>query len=68
MLNQNQRSGKIDHAKGKAKQAAGKFLGDEDLVAEGQADETVGSIETAVGNATHKAGDLLVKAGKAVKR
>lgn len=67
MWNANERKGKIDQAKGKVKQAVGTLTGDDKLKAEGKADELVGKVEIAVGHISHKAGDALTKAGKAVK-
>jgi len=68
MWNKNERKGKVDQAKGKAKQVVGTLTGDDDLKAEGQVDETVGKVEAAVGRIGHKAGDAITRAGKAVKR
>ena len=73
MWNKNERDGKFDQAKGKVKQALGDLTHDRDLKAKGQADESVGRVEAAVGRARRKAGeaiDGLVKAAKqqAVKR
>lgn len=67
MWNKNERKGKVDKAKGKVKQAVGTLTGDDDLKAEGRADETAGKVETAVGRLSHKAGDAITRAGKAVK-
>lgn len=68
MLNKNERSGKLDQVKGKAKQVVGTLTGNDRLKAEGQADETVGKIEVAVGRASRKAGDAIKRVGNAVKR
>ena len=54
-------------AKGKVKQAVGKLTRSDDLKAEGQADETVGKVEAAVGRTSRKAGDAITRVGKAVK-
>ena len=68
MWNKNERDGKIDQAKGKAKQAVGTMTGDKKLKAEGQVDETVGKVEAAVGRTSRKAGDAITRVGNAVKR
>ncbi len=49
MWNKNERDGKIDQAKGRAKQAVGDLTGDEKLKAEGEMDEAGGKVEEAVG-------------------
>ena len=68
MWNKNERRGKVDQAKGRVKQAVGTLTGNDDLKAEGQADETVGKVEAAVGWASRKTGDAITSVGKAVKR
>ena len=68
MWNTNERAGKIDQAQGKVKQAVGTLTGDDRLTAEGKADDVIGQVESAVGSITHKAGDALTEAGKAVKK
>ncbi len=68
MWNKNERGGKVDQAKGKVKQAVGTLTGDDDLKAEGQVDETVAKVEAAVGRISRKAGDAIMRAGKAIKR
>ena len=59
MWNKNERDGKIDQAKGRAKQAVGDLTGNEKLKAEGQMDEAGGKVEEAVGQLQRKtvAGD-----------
>ena len=44
MMNKNEVDGKVEQAKGKAKQAVGKITNDDNLVAEGQADEVAGKV------------------------
>ena len=67
MWNKNERTGKLDEAKGKVKQAVGTVTGNDKLKAEGHVDETVGKVEAAIGRTTHKTGDAIPKVGKAVK-
>ncbi len=68
MWNKNERQGKVDQTKGKAKQAVAAVTHDDRLKAEGEADETAGNVETAVGRISHKAGDAISRVGKAVKQ
>jgi uncharacterized protein YjbJ (UPF0337 family) len=68
MWNKNERDGKIDQAKGKAKQAVAGLTHDDDLKAEGQVDEAVGKVKAAVGRTSRKAGEAIESLGKTVKR
>jgi uncharacterized protein YjbJ (UPF0337 family) len=68
MWNKNERDGNVDQAKGKLKQAIATVTADDDLKAEGKADESIGKAEEAFGNATHKVGDAIKKFGDAVKK
>ena len=68
MWNKNEVDGKIDQAKGRAKQAVGDLTNDEDLKAEGEADEVAGKVQDTVGRGTRKVGEAIEDVGKAVKR
>ncbi len=68
MWNKNERDGKVDQAKGRVKQAVADLTKDDDLKAEGQADETVGKVKEAVGRTFRKAGEAIESVGKAVKK
>ena len=68
MWNKNEVNGKIDQAKGRAKQAVGNLTGDDDLKAEGEADEASGKVQDTVGRGTRKVGKAIEDLGKAVKR
>jgi len=68
MWNKDERAGKIDQAKGRAKQAVGDLTGDKHLKAEGQVDEAAGQVQEAVGHIRRKAGNAIEEVGKAVKR
>ena len=68
MWNKNERTGKLDQAKGKVKQAVGTATGNDRLKAEGRVNETVGKVEVAVGRTSRKVGDAITRVGKAVKR
>ena len=50
------------------KQAVANLTNDDDLKAEGQADEAVGKVKEAVGRTFRKAGEAIESAGKAVKQ
>ena len=68
MWNKNERSGNLDQAKGRVKQAVGDLTGNDRLKAEGEVDETVGKAKTAVGRVQKKAGAAIERVAKAVKR
>ena len=68
MWNKNEQNGKIDQAKGEAKQAVGALTHDDDLKAEGQADETAGKVQSAVGQAQKKVGAAIERVAAAVKK
>jgi uncharacterized protein YjbJ (UPF0337 family) len=68
MWNKNEQQGKLDQAKGQAKQAIAAVTKDDDLKAEGQADETAGNVESAVGQAQKKVGAAIERLGSAVKK
>ena len=68
MWNKNEIDGKIDQAKGKAKQAVGNLTNDDDLKAEGEADEVAGKVQDTVGRGTRKVGEAIEDLGKKVKR
>jgi uncharacterized protein YjbJ (UPF0337 family) len=68
MWNKNERDGKVDQAKGKAKQAVGDLTGNDRLRSEGKVDEAVGKAKGAVGAAQKKVGAAIQSVGKAVKR
>ena len=68
MWNTNEREGKIDQAKGRAKQAVGDLTGDEKLKAEGQVDEAEGEVEEAVGQLQRKAVAAIDQVSDAVKQ
>ncbi len=68
MWNKNERDGKIDQAKGRAKQAVGDLTGDEKMKAEGEMDEAGGKVEEAVGKVQRKTVAAIEKVREAVKR
>jgi len=68
MWNKNERDGKVDELKGKAKQAVGTITNDPELVEEGQVDETAGKTQATIGTATRKVGEAVENVGKAIKK
>jgi len=68
MWNKNERDGKVDQAKGRAKQAVGDLTGDEKMKAEGEIDEAEGKVEEAVGKVQRKTVAAVEKIRDAVKR
>lgn len=68
MWNKNEREGKIDQAKGRAKQAVGDLTGNEKMKDEGQMDEAGGKVEEAVGQLQRKTAKAIEKVSDAVKR
>ena len=68
MWNKNERDGNVDETKGKLKQAVATLTGDDDLKAEGKADEVAGKVEKALGGVTHTISDAITKVAEAVKK
>ena len=68
MWNKHERDGKIDQAKGRAKQAVGDLTGDKKMKAEGQMDEAGGKVEEAVGQLQRKTVAAIEKMRDAVRR
>jgi uncharacterized protein YjbJ (UPF0337 family) len=68
MWNKNEREGKTEQVKGQAKQVVADVTGDEDLRAEGEADEIAGTTQSTIGKVQKKVGEAIEDVGKAVKR
>jgi uncharacterized protein YjbJ (UPF0337 family) len=68
MWNKNERDGKVEELKGKAKQVIGEATNDPALVEEGQIDETAGKTQATIGTATRKVGEAVEDIGKAIKK
>jgi uncharacterized protein YjbJ (UPF0337 family) len=66
--NRNEVDGKLDQAKGKAKETIGEVFDDEELEAEGRADHAGGKIEEGYGKARRKVGEAIEDIGDAVGR
>ena len=68
MWNKDERDGRVDVAKGKAKQAIGRATNDPDLVDEGVVDEVAGKTQATIGTATRKVGEAVEKLGQTIKK
>jgi uncharacterized protein YjbJ (UPF0337 family) len=68
MMNKNEIHGVVDRVKGKTKQVVGTLTGNNGLKAEGQVDETVGNVESALGRNSKKIGDAIERIGAAMKK
>jgi uncharacterized protein YjbJ (UPF0337 family) len=68
MWNKNEREGKIDEVKGKAKQAIADATNDPDLMAEGIDDEASGKVQGKVGTVQRKVGEAIEDLGEKVKK
>jgi len=66
--NRDEVEGKLDQAKGKAKETIGRAINDRDLEAEGNADRVSGNVQEGVGTAKRKVGEAVEDLGDAIKR
>jgi uncharacterized protein YjbJ (UPF0337 family) len=68
MWNKAERDGKVDQTKGKIKQAVAAVTKDDDLKAEGKADEAAGRAKENVGRVVRKVGEAVEEVGQAIKK
>ena len=68
MWNKNERAGRVEAVKGKAKQVVGRATGNKKMTDEGIDSEIAGKAQATVGKATRKVGETVEKVGKALKR
>ena len=61
--NRDEMEGKLDQAKGKAKETIGRVVDDDELEAEGRADHAGGKVEEGFGKARRKAGEAIEDVG-----
>lgn len=61
-MNKHQVEGRVDEAKGKAKEVTGRVVGNESLEAEGMADQVKGKAQAGYGDAKEGAKDAAKKA------
>ena len=66
--NKDEVRGKVDQAKGRAKQGIGDLSNDERLKNEGTEDEAAGQVEEAIGKGRRKIGEAISDLGKKVGR
>jgi uncharacterized protein YjbJ (UPF0337 family) len=59
MINKDEAAGKIEQAKGSAKQKVGEWTNDPDLEAEGAADQVAGEVRETGGTVKRKVGDAV---------
>ena len=64
--NRDEVEGKLDRAKGSAKETVGRAIGDRDLEAEGSADKAGGSIQEGFGKVRRKVGDAIEDIGDSI--
>jgi uncharacterized protein YjbJ (UPF0337 family) len=68
MKNRDELDGKVDQAKGKAKQAWGDLTDNERLRDEGVADEAAGDVQEGFGRTRRKVGEFIEDVGEDIKR
>jgi len=66
--NRDEVEGKWDQAKGKTKETIGRALNDDELEAEGQADNAGGHVQEGFGKARRKVGEAVEDVGDAISR
>ena len=66
--NRDEMEGKWDQAKGKTKETIGNALDDDDLAAEGRADNAGGNVQEGFGKARRKVGEAIEDVGDAISR
>ena len=67
-MNRDEREGKTENLKGRAKEATGALLGDEELQKEGADQRAAGELQEDVGKLRRKAGEALEELGEKLKR
>lgn len=67
-MNKDELKGKAEAAKGKVKQAIGRFTDDKPLHDEGVADEVRGEVKDDLGRARRKVGEAIKGIGDRIKR
>lgn len=66
--NRDEVEGKLDQAKGKAKETIGRAIDDDELEAEGRADNAGGDVQEGFGKARRKVGEAIEDVGDAIGR
>jgi uncharacterized protein YjbJ (UPF0337 family) len=68
MWNKDEFEGKVDRAKGRAKEAAGDQSDNDQLREEGAADEAAGNVQETFGKGRRKVGEALKDLGDSIKK
>ncbi|HKY46275.1 MAG TPA: CsbD family protein [Pyrinomonadaceae bacterium] len=66
--NRDEVEGKLDQAKGTAKESIGRAINDDELEAEGRADHAGGDVQEGFGKARRKVGEAIEDVGDAIGR
>ena len=66
--NRDELEGKLDQAKGAAKETVGRALNDRDLESEGNADRTGGKVQEGFGTAKRKVGEAIEDIGESISK
>jgi uncharacterized protein YjbJ (UPF0337 family) len=66
--NRDELEGKLDQAKGKTKETIGRAIDDDELEAEGRADDAGGNIQEGFGKARRKVGEAIEDVGDSISR
>lgn len=66
--NNDEMEGKVDQVKGRAKEEIGNITGDDDMRAEGRAENVGGNIQEGFGTARRKVGETVEDIGDAIRR
>ena len=66
--NRDELEGKLDQAKGKTKETIGRAINDDELEAEGRADDAGGEVQEGFGKARRKVGEAIEDVGDAIGR
>jgi uncharacterized protein YjbJ (UPF0337 family) len=64
--NRDEVEGKLDQAKGKTKETIGRAIDDDELEAEGRAEDAGGNIQEGFGKARRKVGETIEDVGDAI--
>ncbi|HET9714510.1 MAG TPA: CsbD family protein [Pyrinomonadaceae bacterium] len=66
--NRDELEGKLDQAKGKTKETIGRAIDDDELEAEGRAEDAGGNIKEGFGKARRKVGEAIEDVGDSISR
>ena len=66
--NRDELEGKLDKAKGAAKETVGRTINDRDLEAEGNADRASGNVQEGFGKVKRKVGDAIEDIGESIRK